>query len=202
MAGIPRPERPRLKIILVGDSGVGKTSLIASFLKKPYDPTVISTVSPAYIFHDVARPDGLTICLQIWDTAGQERYRSVSQLFYRDADVALVCFESGNDDSLETVPDWIAHVRKEVPDCKFIFVGTKCDLLPPGGADEALASAQRALREHAPRAFHVTSSLTNEGVEAVFLAASELYARGAHARAQEQAKLEARPAGRANCCDN
>jgi small GTP-binding protein len=197
LAGVPRPEKPRLKIILVGDSGVGKTSLIASFLKKPFDATTISTVSPAYIFRDVTRPDGLTICLQIWDTAGQERYRSVSQLFYRDADVAFACFESGNDDSLETIPEWITHVRKEVPDCKFLFVGTKSDLLAAGGADEALASAQHALGGHQPRGFHITSSFTGDGVDGLFLAAAELYAKNPRIRAQDQELIEPRGS---TCC--
>jgi small GTP-binding protein len=198
LGGVPRPEKPRLKIILVGDSGVGKTSLIASFLKKPYDPTVISTVSPAYIFRDLTRPDGLTICLQIWDTAGQERYRSVSQLFYRDADVAFACFEAGSDDSLETVSEWITHVRKEVPDCRFLFVGTKSDLLPVGTADDALASAQHALGGHDPRSFHITSSVTGHGVDALFLAAAELYVKNPRIRAQDQEKIEPRAS---TCCD-
>jgi small GTP-binding protein len=194
MSGLPRSEKPRLKVILVGGTGVGKTSLIAAFLKKPFDPSIISTVYPAYTFRDVTRKDGLTICLQIWDTAGQERYRSVSQLFYRDADVALVCFESGSDDSLETVADWINQVRKEVPDCLFLFVGTKSDLLSPGSLEEAREAAQRMLAEFQPKGFFVTSAVTGDGVDDLFQAAGELYTKGQKLK-QEQEKVDVRGAG-------
>jgi small GTP-binding protein len=201
MSGLPRAEKPRLKVILVGGTGVGKTSLISSFLKKPFDASVISTVSPAYTFRDVTRHDGLTLCLQIWDTAGQERYRSVSQLFYRDADVALVCYEAGSDESLETIPEWITQVRKEVPDCMFIFVGTKSDLLPPGGSKEALEAAQRTLSAYQPKGYHITSSVTGDGVEGVFLAAGELYTKNQRIKAQDQEKIEPRTAaGGGGCC--
>jgi small GTP-binding protein len=201
MSGVPRAEKPRLKIILVGDTGVGKTSLIAAFLRKPFDPSVISTVSPAYTFRDITRRDKLVVSLQIWDTAGQERYRSVSQLFYRDADVALVCFEAGSDESLKSVPEWVTEVRKEVPDCKFIFVGTKADLLPPGGSEKALAAAQRTLVAFQPPGLQITSAVSGDGVDELFLAAAELYTKNQQVRAQDWEKVPARVGSeRPACC--
>jgi small GTP-binding protein len=175
MSGIPRIEKPRLKLILVGCSGVGKTCLIACFFRKPFDPAVMSTVSPAYMFQEVIRQDSLPVCLQIWDTAGQERYRSVSSLFYRDANVALVCYEAGNEESMETVTDWVAKVKKEVPDCEFLFVATKSDLLQPGQAEAVKAEAEKAFDEFQPKGCFVTSSVTRDGVDELFKAAAELF---------------------------
>jgi small GTP-binding protein len=202
LPGLPRADRPRLKLILVGGAGVGKTCLIASFLKKPFDPAAQNTVSPAYMFRDVARRDGLIVSLQIWDTAGQERYRSVSQLFYRESDVALVCFESGNEDSLDAVSEWISQVRKESPECEFLVVGTKADLLPPGASEPALAAARQVLAEVQPRGFFLTSAATRDGVDAVFCAAGELYVRkqqlAPHVRENPDIAVQAE--ARPGCC--
>jgi hypothetical protein len=85
----------------------------------------------------------------------------VSQLLYRDAEVALCCFKAGSDDSLETV----THVRRKVLNCKLIFVGTKSDLLT-----EALASAHHALGAQQPDAFAITRTVANQGVAELFLA--------------------------------
>ena len=82
-SGVPKLQKPTLKIILVGASGVGKTCLIASYFKQSFDFQSIPTVAPAYSCSDVKRKDGTTVSLQIWDTAGQERYHSVSKLFFR-----------------------------------------------------------------------------------------------------------------------
>jgi small GTP-binding protein len=191
MSGVPRQDRPRLKLILVGHSAVGKTCLIAAFLKKPFDPRGLATVSPAYMFQDVSRKDGLTVTLQIWDTAGQERYHSVSQMFYRDANIALVCFEAGNQESLESVPDWVEKVRKEVPDCDFLFVGTKSDQLPREDHEKIVATAQQQLGDLQSRGVFLTSAMNREGVDDVFKAAAELYLPR-----QELGSLKERTAGK------
>jgi small GTP-binding protein len=175
MSGVPRQDKPRLKLILVGHTGVGKTCLIASFLKKPFDAGGVATVSPAYMFQDMVREDHLTVTLQIWDTAGQERYHSVSQMFYRDANVALVCFEAGNQDSLESVPDWVGKVRKEVPDCDFIFVATKSDNIDAAEKAKLLESTRSQLAELQPKGVYFTSAKSREGVDEVFKVAAELY---------------------------
>jgi small GTP-binding protein len=175
MSGVPRNDKPRLKLILVGHSGVGKTCLIASYLKKTYDPNGPATVSPAYLFQDMTRHDSLVVTLQIWDTAGQERYHAVSQMFYRDANFALVCFEATNNESTDSISDWVGKVRAEVPDCEFIFVATKSDTIPQNDREGVLNDWKKRLNGLQPKSVHLTSALTREGVEEVFKAAAELY---------------------------
>jgi small GTP-binding protein len=201
MSGIPR-EKPRFKIIVVGSSGIGKTCLIACFMKKPFDPTGMSTVSPSYMFQDVIRPDGTAVGLQIWDTAGQERYQSVSQLFYRDTNVALVCFESTSDESLEDVSDWESRVRKEVPDCDIILVGTKGDLLEEGQAASVKSKAEDTYTEIQPKGCFITSARTGDGVNELFQRAAELYtpSQGATRQVRRTQDITAKPKSEPSCC--
>jgi small GTP-binding protein len=201
MSGVPRIEKPRLKVILVGSSGVGKTCLIASFLKKPFDPAGLSTVSPAYIFQEVTRNDGLTVCLQIWDTAGQERYRSVSQLFFREADVAFVCFEAGGEESIDSAPNWVQLVKKEVPDCEIIFVATKSDLLAERDRATVIENAEGRLGEFKPRGCHLTSAITRDGVDFLFRAAAELFVPKQKAKRQSKDSVDFKQTdNKAACC--
>ena len=174
-AKIPQNQRPSVKVILVGNSGVGKTCLIASFNKQAFDFKMPPNVAPAYSFSDVRNSQGLTIRLQIWDTAGQEKYLSVNQLFFRDSGVALVCFEAGDQGSLASVPDWVKRVKDEVPSCELIFVLTKSDLRTKDELDSIVAEAQERLKEFNPKKIYVTSALTRDGVVDVFDAAADAY---------------------------
>jgi small GTP-binding protein len=168
-------EAPVLKAILVGSSGVGKTCLIGAFVKHPFDHNTSPTVTPAYACQEVMRSDGLTVCLQVWDTAGQDRYHSVSALFYREADVALICYEAGSHHSLESIPGWVKKVRNQVPDCEIFVVATKADLLPKDEFASVLAEARGSLSAFQPRAYVLTSALTGDGVERLFRDVAEQY---------------------------
>jgi len=174
-SGLPKTQRPTLKIILVGSSGVGKTCLISSYFKQSFDFQSIPTVAPAYSCSDVKRGDGATISLQIWDTAGQERYHSVSKLFFRDSDVAFICFEAGDSVSTQEVPNWVRRVKEEVPSCSLFFVITKSDLHTKDEIFDIKETATRDFAEYQPKGIFVTSALSKEGVNDLFIAAADLY---------------------------
>ena len=167
--GAKNQQKKYLKIILVGDSGVGKTCLVNAYFKQPFDKNMIPTIAPAYSCSDITCDDGSVIGLQIWDTAGQEKYNSVSRLFYREADFAFVCFETGNDKSLENVQKWADKVKAEEPSCKIAFVMTKIDLFKQDQVQEYEERAlQSTLNEIEHEFFMKTSSLKDEGVEELF----------------------------------
>jgi small GTP-binding protein len=135
--GIPKDYRPTVKVILVGNSGVGKTCLIGSYLKNTFENRPTPTVAPAYSCREVKKRDGTVIVLQIWDTAGQERYSSISQLFFRDSDVALVCFEPNDESSLLGVHNWVKRILTEVSKCHLFGVIMKLsDLISPKNCQE------------------------------------------------------------------
>jgi small GTP-binding protein len=139
-----------------------------SFVSNTPDPNPVPTVSPAYAFRELTRSDGVSVCLQLWDTAGQERFHSISSLFYRESDVAVVCFEAGSQASLKSVPGWVKRVRNEVPDCAVIFVGTKSDLLSFNQAVDVEATARGVLDVFQPKGCFVISAVTGIGIDRVF----------------------------------
>ena len=174
-AKIPQNLRPSIKVILVGNSGVGKTCLIASFYKQVFDFKTAANVAPAYSYQDVRNSQGLMVRLQIWDTAGQEKYLSVNQLFFRDSGVALVCFEAGDETSIDSIGEWIKRVKDEVPSCELIFVLTKSDLRTKEELELIVQQAYEKLKQYEPKTIYVTSALTREGVDDVFNAAADAY---------------------------
>ena len=167
--GAKNQQKKYLKIILVGDSGVGKTCMVNAYFKQPFDKNMIPTIAPAYSCSDITLDDGSVIGLQIWDTAGQEKYNSVSRLFYREADFAFVCFETGNDKSLENVQKWTEKVKLEEPNCRIFFVMTKIDLFKHDHIKEYEEKALETTLNHIDHElFAKTSSLKDEGVEDLF----------------------------------
>ena len=172
---IPQNQRPSVKVIFVGNSGVGKTCLIASFYQQNFDIKTSPNVAPAYSYSDVRNSQGLTIRLQIWDTAGQEKYLSVNQLFFRDSGVAFVCFEAGDKESLDSVHDWAKRVKDEVPTCEILFVLTKSDLKTKEEMEKIVDEVKEALKEYNPPKIYVTSAVTREGVNEIFDAAADAY---------------------------
>ena len=81
----------RCKTIIVGDSGVGKTSIISRYLKK-YNDKEMSTIGASFT-NKLETIDGKVILFEIWDTAGQERYRSINNIFYQDAYICLLVYD-------------------------------------------------------------------------------------------------------------
>jgi small GTP-binding protein len=156
------------KLIMVGSSGVGKTSLLDCLYKQQFDNRSMPTVAPTFSEFKIEGDSGEIVEFQIWDTAGQEQYQSVSQMFYRDAKVALVCYDQSEVGSIEK---WINRVKDHTVDCIIYLVSTKSDLLSESDlslvTDEGEEHAQRSNAKH-----FVTSAQTGQGITDVFRAAA------------------------------
>jgi small GTP-binding protein len=187
---------PPVKVVLVGDSGVGKTALVTAYCRGGFEWDCIATVAPARSTATVKVQGGAEVTLHIWDTAGQEAYHAISQSFYRDARVALVCYAPA---SPEPIAAWIGRVRAAAPACAVLLVATKADLL---AQDErvALCSSGLALAQaHGARAHYVTSAKTGQAVEEVFYGAAD--ARAGAGFPDAPAGVDpAAPARRGGCC--
>jgi small GTP-binding protein len=173
--GVPRDTRPALKVILVGSSGVGKTCRIGSYLKHNFHRATAPTVAPAYSSRPVRRRDGVIVILQIWDTAGQERYSSISQLFFRDSDVALLCYDPTDTTTMDALRDWVQAVQEESPGCRMFGVLTKADKIE--NLAPIFEGSKAALADLNCEQFFATSALVPTGIEDPFAAAAELFAR-------------------------
>jgi small GTP-binding protein len=164
----------RVKFILVGDSCVGKTSLALKFLGYGFSTETTSTTSSVFLLCDIP-VDGETISAEIWDTAGQERYRSLMSLYYRGANVAIIC---ASNETVGSVPEWVEAVREATLDPVIVLVITKCDLYESGECAELQKQAETLAKELLLSEFVMISAKNDVGVNEVFTTAARLAARG------------------------
>mmetsp|Transcript_28097 Transcript_28097/g.36816 ORF Transcript_28097/g.36816 Transcript_28097/m.36816 type:complete len:206 (-) Transcript_28097:127-744(-) len=127
------------KIVIVGDTSVGKTNLLAQYTHEDeggyFDPHQRPTIGVEFGTRTILHPDGTKIKAQIWDTAGQERYRSIANSHYRRAAGAIIVYDVTNPQSLKSVKNyWIGEVKKAAePDSVLneciMLIGNKIDLI-------------------------------------------------------------------------
>lgn len=122
---------PGYKVVILGDTSVGKTSLVNRFLKTEFNEHTANTIGAAFITvdHSSNVDPNKRVRLEIWDTAGQERYRSLTPMYYRNAKAALVCFDLSNIDTFEKAQYWLEQLslNSSSEDIKKYIVGTKLD---------------------------------------------------------------------------
>ena len=163
-----------LKIVLIGESAVGKTSLISQFIEQVFQDDQQSTIGGTFSTKIIKCGNGKILKLEIWDTAGQERYRSVTKLFYKDANAALLVYDISNKYTFEELQNyWIDQVRDSAPkDIILAIVANKSDLIESEQVDEAMA---REFAKDNGALFALTSAKTTSGVESLFLDIAKKY---------------------------
>ena len=162
------------KLVLIGDTGVGKSCLLLRFADNQFTESYISTIGVDFRFKTVV-VDGKTIKLQIWDTAGQERFRTITSAYYRGADGVVMVYDITHRESFDHVSKWLAEVNKHASEgCCKLIIGNKSDA--PGRAVSIDEARQKSEELQVP--FLETSAKSNTNVEEAFLTlASELLRR-------------------------
>ena len=153
------------KLLLIGDSGVGKSCLLLRFADDTYTESYISTIGVDFKIRTIEL-DGKTIKLQIWDTAGQERFRTITSSYYRGAHGIIVVYDVTDNESFNNVKQWLHEIdRYACESVNKLLVGNKSDLrhLRAVETDEAMAFA-----EQHNLAFIETSALDASGVDTAF----------------------------------
>ncbi|XP_021261822.1 ras-related protein Rab-39B-like [Numida meleagris] len=117
------------KILIIGNSSVGKTSFLFRYADDSFTPAFVSTVGIDFKVKTIYRNDK-RIKLQIWDTAGQERFRSITRAYYRNSVGGLLLFDITNRRSFQNVHEWLEETKVHVQPYQIVFVlvGHKCDL--------------------------------------------------------------------------
>ncbi|KAL6497716.1 Ras-related protein rabf1 [Orobanche hederae] len=127
--GVVDAKNLRVKLVLLGDSGVGKSCIVLRFVRGQFDPTSKVTVGASFLSQTVALQDSTTVKFEIWDTAGQERYAALAPLYYRGAAVAVVVYDITSPESFSKAQYWVKELQKHgSPDIVMALVGNKADL--------------------------------------------------------------------------
>ena len=116
------------KMIVIGDSGVGKSCLTTKAVKNTFEEFYQATIGFEFLTFNL-RMNETVVKLQIWDTCGQEVYRSLISNFYRNSSLAVLLYAIDNRDSFINVDNWLKELKGQAnPDVKIMIVGNKCDL--------------------------------------------------------------------------
>jgi len=117
------------KVVLIGDSGVGKTNLLSRYLKNEFSFDSKTTVGVEFGAKRM-EIDGVKIKAQIWDTAGQERFRSITNAYYKGAKGALLVFDVTRRETFDSINKWVPELKQSGDkDVTIILVGNKSDLV-------------------------------------------------------------------------
>ena len=153
-----------VKIVLVGQSTVGKTCIATRYVKGNFIQNSISTVGASYLTKSFTLGQD-QYDFNIWDTAGQELYRSLTPMYYRNAHAAFVVFDVTNKPSFIAAEDWIKELRAGNEKVFIVLIGNKIDLTDLRTVEEKQAT-ELAQKYKLP--YVETSALSGVGIEAAF----------------------------------
>ena len=162
------------KIIIVGDSGVGKSCLSIKASRNYFEDFYSPTVGFEFLTFNVKVEDQ-NIKLPIWDTYGQEVYRSLISSFYRSASLAIIVYSIDNEESYINIEKWLNDIKTQSnPDVKIFLIGNKADLEDKRQVTKE--SGEKFYKDHKLSFFTETSAKTGFNVQNVFIeVAKELY---------------------------
>ena len=156
---------PEVKVVLLGESGVGKSSIIKQYVTHTFDPDIDSSISSKYISKEI-KIDG-KIKFNLWDTAGQEKYRSLAKIFYKDARIIILVYSIENLKSYESLKDyWYQEVKTNgLSNVIYAVVGNKNDLYNNAQIKEKDAMEWA---DSIGAIFQLTSAKSNSGIDLLF----------------------------------
>ncbi|KAF3138512.1 GTP-binding protein of the rab/ypt [Orbilia oligospora] len=183
----------QFKLVLLGESAVGKSSLVLRFVKDQFDDYRESTIGAAFLTQTIALDENTTVKFEIWyfssailpailcscdltenyrDTAGQERYKSLAPMYYRNANCAVVVYDITQAASLDKAKAWVKELQRQANESIVIaLAGNKLDLATANPSKRAIETADaEAYAKEAGLLFLETSAKTAENVQELFTA--------------------------------
>ncbi|XP_015785375.1 ras-related protein Rab-35 [Tetranychus urticae] len=170
------------KLLIIGDSGVGKSSLLLRFADDTFSGNYITTIGVDFKIKTL-EVDGQKIKLQIWDTAGQERFRTITATYYRGTHGVIVVYDVSNGDTFANVKRWLHEIDQNCEDVCRILVGNKND--DPNLKVVLTQDAQRFADQMGIELYE-TSAKENVNVEEMFMAITRMVLRSKKEKEQRQ----------------
>ena len=161
-------EPESIKVVLLGEAGVGKTCIIKQFTEKKFDVNTMSSLSAQFVSKTIDYVDfGKTLKFDIWDTVGQERFRSIAKIFYKDAQVIILVYDITSQKTFDALTNfWHDEIRNNSSgNPVFAVVGNKIDLYQKQQVDPLDA---KDFAKRLGAIFQLTSALTSEGITTLF----------------------------------
>ncbi|XP_053191473.1 ras-related protein Rab-15 [Scomber japonicus] len=159
------------RLLMLGDSGVGKTCMLRRFTESEFDPSHISTIGVDFKMKTL-EIDGIKVRVQIWDTAGQERYQTITKQYYRRAQGIIFVYDITNEPSYLHIAKWISDVEEYAPEkVQRILVGNKSDEEPMRRVTKTEGSK---LAGHYGMDFFETSASSSSNISESFTRVTEL----------------------------
>jgi Ras-related protein Rab-5C len=180
------------KVVLVGESGVGKTSIITQFIDQTFQEDQQSTTGGTFSTKSVVCDNGKTLKFEIWDTAGQERYRSLTKMFYKDANAAVLVFDITRKDSFEELQNYWAQQIKECspPQIILAVAANKSDLIGKEAVDE---EQSRAFANELGAIYVSTTATTVESINELFIEIAKKYTNATDIKIKGDDEVQEQP---------
>ena len=173
MNSVKKP--PCCKVVLLGDSGVGKTCIISRYISGAFDQNSPTTNGASYASKILEFPKlNKKISVDIWDTAGQEKYKSLTKFFYKDAAVAILVYDITSKETFENMKKFWYEQLQEFGSKKIILgiAGNKCDMYE---REEVNENDAKEFAESKGAFFEITSAKNNTGINELFMNAANRF---------------------------
>ena len=166
---------PGCKVVLLGDSGVGKTCIISRYISGTFDENSATTNAASYCSKNVNYEKlGKNLLLDIWDTAGQEKYKALTKFFYKDAAVCILVYDITRKETFDNLKNfWYTQLKENSGSNVVLGVaGNKCDLYE---SEDVKESEARQFAEEIGAIFELTSAQNNTGINELFFEVGNKY---------------------------
>ena len=173
-----------IKVVLVGNSAVGKSSLMMRFADDEFKESYVNTIGVDFRFRTI-NVDGARVKIQIWDTAGQEKFRTITSTYYKGSDAVILVYDVTNEKSYKEIENyWVDEIKQYVDEIStFMIIGNKSDLEAKKVVDAEMASKIQIGK--AQTLFFECSAKDNKNVMTAFEEMARLFIK----KKQEKRKL-------------